>query len=159
MRKLLLAVVPLMLVVGPAVADDKDKLYGAWKLTGFVLEDAQTKEQKALFGAQPKGALLLLPSGRMSAIVTAEGRKTPQTDTERSDAFRTLFSYSGRFRVDGDKFITKVDVAWNEAWVGTDQERIYKIDGDNLHIISMTQPNVNFGNKLMTAILSWERER
>jgi hypothetical protein len=159
MIRVLIAVALALIVARPAVADDKDKLYGVWKLTSFVYEDAETKEKKPLFGEHPNGYLILLPSGRVFSIITAEGRKTPQNDAERSDAFRSLLAYSGRFRVDGNKFVTKVDVAWNQAWVGTDQERTYKIDGDALYIISMTQPNVNFGGRMMTGILGWERER
>lgn len=140
-------------------AENNEKLYGVWKLVSYDLEDAATKERKSLFGQHPKGYLILLPSGRMMSIITAEGRKAPQTDAERSDAFRSLLAYSGRFRVDGNKFVTKVDAAWNETWVGTDQERTYKLDGDTLYIISMTQPNVNFGGRMMTGILSWERDR
>jgi hypothetical protein len=92
-------------------------------------------------------------------MITAEGRKVPQNDAERSDAFRSLLAYSGRYRLEGNKFITKVDIAWNEAWVGTDQERTYTIEGDALRITSMTQPNVNFGGRMMTGILDWEREQ
>jgi hypothetical protein len=56
-------------------------------------------------------------------------------------------------------WIKKLEPVSNEAWVDTDQERTYKLEGDMLYIISMTQPNVNFGGRMMTGILSWERER
>lgn len=93
----------------------------------------------------------------MAAVITAEGRKPAITDEEQIAAFRSLFAYSGKYRLEGsDKFITKVEVAWNEAWVGTDQVRNYKVDGDRLTIVT---PNVNFDGGIMTAILSWEREK
>lgn len=158
MMRLLLAISLVLLAARPSVADEKAKLHGVWKLLSYELEDAETKERKLLFGEHPSGYLLLLPSGRMLSMITAEGRKAPQNDAERSDAFRSMLAYSGKFRVDGNKFVTKVDIAWNEAWVGMDQERTYKIDGDTLYIISMTQPNVNFGGRMMTGILSWKRE-
>jgi Lipocalin-like domain len=158
MTRLLLAISLALLVARPAAAGEKAKLHGIWKLISYEFEDAETKERKPLFGEHPNGYLILLPSGRMMAIGTAEGRKIPQNDPERSDAFRSMLAYSGKFRVDGNKFITKVDVAWNEAWVGMDQERTYKIDGDTLYIITMTQPNVNFGGRMMRGILSWKRE-
>src|SRR4051812_35138294 len=159
MRKFLLSFVFQILVAKPAAANDKEKLYGVWRLDSFVYEDAQTKEKKGLFGEQPKGFLILLPTGRMAAILTADGRKVPQSDPERVAAFQSLLAYSGKFRLEGDKFITKVEVAWNEAWVGTDQARTYKLDGDKLFIISATQPNINFGGRMMTAILSWDKEK
>ena len=32
------------------------------------------------------------------------------------------------YRLEGDKWVTKVDVSWNPAWNGTDQVRFYKLD-------------------------------
>ena len=147
-------------VARQAAADDQDRLYGVWKLTSWVFEDAETKERKALYGEHPKGYLILLANGRMMALLTADNRKVPKSDEDQIAAFRSLLAYSGKFRLEGsNKFITTVEIAWNEAWVGTEQARTYKLDGDKLDIISMTQPNVNFGGRMMTGILSWERER
>ena len=159
MRKFLLGFIFSMLVAQPAAADDKEKLYGVWKLDSFLYEDAQTKEKKGALWRTSKGSLILLPTGRMAGIITADGRKVPQSDPERVAAFQSLIAYSGKFRLEGDKFITRVEVAWNEAWVGTDQARTYKLDGDKLFIISATQPNVNFGGRMMTGILSWDKEK
>jgi Lipocalin-like domain len=159
MRKVMLGFIFSMLVAQPAAADDKEKFYGVWKLDSFLYEDAQTKEKKGLFGEHPKGVMILLPTGRMAGIITADGRKAPQSDPERVAAFQSLLAYSGKFRLEGDKFITRVEVAWNEAWVGTDQARTYKLDGDKLFIIGATQPNPNFGGRMMTGILSWDKEK
>lgn len=159
MRKILIGLLLSMFVTLAVAADDNDKLIGVWKLVTFAYEDAETKEMKKLFGEHPKGYLILLPNGRIAVIGTADGRKPPRSDAERIVAFQSMIAYSGKYRVEGNKFITKVDVAWNEAWVGTDQVRTYKIEGDKLHIISATQPNVNFGGRMMTGILSWEKEK
>lgn len=156
MRKALLTLGMLVLLPNIGIADDR--LFGVWKLESFLYEDAQTKERKVLFGEQPKGVLILLPSSRMAAVLTADGRKAPQSDVDRLAAFQSLIAYSGKFRLEGDRFITTVEVAWNEAWVGTNQVRTYKFESDKLHIISATQPNVNVGGRLMTGILTWTRE-
>jgi len=156
-RKFLLGFTFSMLVAQSAAADEK--LYGVWKLDSFLFEDAQTKEKKGLFGEHPKGFMMLLPTGRMAGIITADGRKVPQSDPERVASFQSLIAYSGKFRLEGNKFITSVEVAWNEAWVGTDQARTFKLEGDKLFIISATQPNVSFGGRTMTGILSWDREK
>ncbi|VVC83983.1 hypothetical protein [Sideroxydans sp. CL21] len=92
-------------------------------------------------------------------MLTGEGRKVPQTDEERSAALRSMFAYTGNYRIEGDKFITTVDTAWNEAWVGTDQLRTYKIDGDQLYVVTMSQSNPNFGNRAMHSILAFERQK
>jgi len=93
------------------------------------------------------------------ALLTAEGRKVPSTAEDREVAFRSAVAYSGRYRVDGNKFVTKVDVAWNEAWVGTDQERFFRIEGDKLYIESPPTANLNRGGQKVRGILVWEREK
>ena len=73
--------------------------------------------------------------------------------------FRTAMAYSGRYRVDGGRFITKIDSSWNEAWNGTEQERFYKLDGDTLEVSTAWMPNpLVSGNPIGRAILSFSRE-
>ena len=43
-------------------------------------------------------------------------------------------SYTARYTVAGDKVIHHVDVAWDEAWIGSALIRSYKIAGDRLTI-------------------------
>jgi hypothetical protein len=117
----------LVFAQAPASADDKDKLVGTWKLASWVMEDDVTKEQMPLYGEHPHGYGTFTASGRAFFVLTGEGRKVPQTDEERAAALRSMVAYTGYYRIAGDKFITKVDAAWNEAWVGTDQLRTYTI--------------------------------
>jgi len=148
----------LVLAQKPAAADDRDKLVGTWKLVSWVMEDDVTKEQKPLYGDHPHGYGTFTAAGRAFFLLTGEGRKVPTTDEERGAALRSMVAYTGNYRIEGDKFITTVDTAWNEAWVGTDQLRTYKIDGNRLYIVAMSQPNPNFGNRVMHGILAFERE-
>ena len=147
----------LLLFGQMAFAEDNDKLFGAWKIVSAVVEDVQTREQKPLYGEHPKGYLILLASGRMMSLLVSDGRKAPQTDEERSAAYRSMVAYSGKFRVEGNKWITKPDVAWNEAWL-VDQERNFRLEGDKLYIETEPQINPNFG-KLVRVTLIWEREK
>lgn len=143
---------------GAAPVSADDSLNGIWKLQSWVMEDVETKETKAVFGEKPNGYLVLTREGRMMGLLTAQGRKAPQTEAERDAAYRSMLAYSGRYRVDGDKLITKVDVAWNEAWVGTEQARVYKVDGAKLQVSSPPAPNASFGGKTMRGIFTFERE-
>jgi hypothetical protein len=45
----------ILALAQPAFADDKDKLFGTWKIVSAAVEDVQTKEQKPLYGDHPKG--------------------------------------------------------------------------------------------------------
>ena len=161
MMKRLLFVLPFL--VAPLLARAQDtnvaaNLQGTWTLKSFYMVDEETKDKKFHYGEQPHGTMVLLSNGYMMNVITAQDRmKKPETDADRSAAFKTLVAYSGKYTIDGDAFITKVDVAWNEAWVGTDQKRTFKIDGDTLTITSMTQPAVNFDNRMMHGELVWSR--
>ena len=161
-RAILFGVIVSMIgtvVSQPALADDKDKIVGTWKLVSVVYEDVATGQRTPVLGAHPRGCQIATPEGRWLAVVTAEGRKVPQTDAERSDALRSMIAYTGRYRVEDGKVITRVEAAWNEAWVGTDQIRAYKFEGDRLLIESPPQPHPNLMGKMVRIIVIWERDK
>jgi hypothetical protein len=95
-------------------------------------------------------------TGRMMSLLVSEGRKAPQTDEERSIAYRSMVAYTGKYAVDGDKWTTMPDVAWNEAWL-TNQVRTFKLDGNKLTVETAPALNPNFG-KVVRVILVWQRE-
>ena len=142
-----------------ALADDKDKLLGTWKLVSFVLEDAETKEKKTLFGEHPQGYFTFLPNGRTTVILTAEGRSMPRNDAERAAAFQSMTAYSGQYRLEGNKLVVDVDVAWNESWVGGEQVRHIRFADDKLFIESPPMPHPNVNNKVVKVIVIWDREK
>ena len=158
MRTALLA--SLLLAAGACLAaDDTERIVGTWKLVSVLYEDAQTKERWSVLGEHPKGSQIATREGRWLALVTAEGRKVPQTDAERAAALRTMISYTGRYRLEDGKVITRVEAAWNEAWVGTEQVRAYRFDGDRLHLESPPQPHPNLAGRMVRVIVTWEREK
>ena len=141
------------------MADEAQQIVGTWKLVSVEYEDAQTKERTPVLGQHPHGYQIATPQGRWIALVTADGRPVPKTDAERAKALRTMIAYSGRYRVEGDKVITKVEVAWNEAWVGGEQVRFLRFEGDDvLHIESPPMPHPNMYGKVVRVIVVWQRE-
>jgi Lipocalin-like domain len=146
----------ILALAQPAFADDTDKLFGTWKIVSAVVEDVQTKEQEPLYGEHPKGYLILLPTGRMMSLLVSEGRKAPQTDEERSAAFRSMVAYTGRYTLEGNKWTTRPDVAWNEAWM-MEQVRYFKLDGDRLIVETAPALNPNYG-KVVRVTLVWQKE-
>jgi hypothetical protein len=130
-----------------------DKVVGVWRLQSWVMEDVETSETKAVPGEGLNGYLILTAQGRMMGLLPPQGRKGRQTEA----ADGSMLAYSGPYRVEGDKFITKVDVSWNQGWIGTEQTRGYKVDGTRLQILSPPQPNPRFGGKTMRGIFTFER--
>jgi lipocalin-like protein len=160
MFKRLTVVLGLLALNGCAtVADDRAKVQGIWKLVAYDLEFQDTGERRPVFGKSPKGYIIFTSEGRMMAYLEAEARKAPRTDEERAAAYRTMIAYTGKYRLEGDKWITKVDASWNVDWIGTDQERFYKFDGQQLQVVSQWNRAPTFNNRMVRGILVWERER
>jgi Lipocalin-like domain len=135
-----------------------ETLLGAWKLITWYQEDAATKERVYLMGQHPQGYAVFSPTNRVSFILTAEGRKPPQSPEEQAEAYRTMVAYSGKYRIEGNKLITTVDVAWDEFRVGSDQVRFFTLDGDRLHIESAPVRDQNLTARMWKGFLVWERE-
>jgi Lipocalin-like domain len=139
-------------------AELRRQIVGTWKLASVHYEDQATKERAPVYGAHPKGIQIATPQGRWLALMTAEGRAVPKTDDERAQALKTMIAYTGRYRVEDSKVITKVEAAWNEAWVGTEQVRAIRFDGERLYLTSPPMPHPNMNNKTVRVIVEWQRE-
>jgi hypothetical protein len=142
-----------------AHADDKSAIVGTWNLVSVVYEDQGTKERTPVYGEHPRGIQIATAEGRWIALMTGQGRPVPRTDAERADAMRTMIAYTGRYRVKDGKVITKVEAAWNEAWVGGEQVRAIRFEGDRLFIESPPMPHPNLNDKIVRVIVIWEREK
>lgn len=153
----------VLLMAPPARADDtadRARIVGTWKLVSVVYEDQDTKQRTPVYGEHPKGFQIATLDGRWLALVTAEGRTVPQTDADRAQALRSMIAYAGRYRVENGKVITKVEVAWNEAWVGGEQTRFIRFEGDDLlHIESPPMPHPNLAGKVVRVIVTWQRDK
>jgi hypothetical protein len=133
-----------------------EQLVGVWKLISFENEFQDGTPRRAMLGEKPSGYIIFTADGRMMSIIAGEGRRVPQTEEEAAAAFRTMFAYTGVYRLEGDKWTTKVDLAWNPAWDGTEQVRSFELDGDRFQVISAWAMSPNFG-KVTRAIVTWER--
>jgi hypothetical protein len=136
----------------------RQKIVGTWSLVSVHYEDQVSKERTPIYGAHPKGIQIATPQGRWLALMTAEGRSVPKTDEERAQALKTMIAYTGRYRVEVGHVITKVEAAWNEAWVGTEQVRAIRFDGDRLYLQSPPMPHPNMNDKTVRVIVEWQRE-
>ena len=131
-------------------------LVGTWKLSSWqVITDGVPVD---VFGPSPNGYLVLTPEGRSIVLTTAVGRKSGMDDVSRAMLHKTMLSYSGRYRVEGNDFITVVEISWNEEWNGTEQRRHYRIEGDKLIIETAPAPSIISPGKIDFRRLVWTRE-
>jgi hypothetical protein len=132
-------------------------LVGNWKLVSWQVVTGG--EAKDLFGPYPKGYLILTREGRAMALTTAQDRVPAESEPGRAALHKSMLAYTGKYRVDGDEFITTVDASWNEVWNGTEQRRRFSIEGDKLFIESAPAPSILFPGKVDFRRIVWERER
>lgn len=146
----------VIFLCGPAQANEGQKLTGAWKLKRWVLEDVETKAQKpSAFGERPSGVVIFTPSNRLVALITAENRTVADSVDASSANFKTMYAYSGIFRIDGPNFVTQVDMAGEPKWIGSEQKRGYRFENETLIIES---PPATQDGRSWRGILEWERQ-
>ena len=136
------------------------KVLGVWKLVSQEIEVQETGRREPPMGERPTGYAVFTQEGRAFFILTGEIREPASNDEARAKLLNTLVAYTGTYRVEGDKWITKVEVAWNPEWVGSEQTRFFKLDGDRLQVLSPWRVMPNWPGKGMTrSILSFDRSR
>lgn len=133
------------------------ELVGVWKLESIQFEFEDSRERMDMYGPSPLGYMILTESGRAMVLVTASDRSPPNDDASGANLFKSIMSYTGNYRVDGDRFVTHIDVAWHPGWMGTDQTRRFRLEDDRLSIITDTQTHPMFGTRKGRGIIIWSR--
>ncbi|MBV8972915.1 MAG: lipocalin-like domain-containing protein [Sphingomonadaceae bacterium] len=123
-----------------------DELTGSWRLLSHVAVNQATGERTNPFGASPSGSLMV-HDGRMIVVITPEDR----------GGGAPVIAYAGRISVRGDgRLATAVEVASVPQWVGGEQVRGWRRDGDRLELT--TPPGVPPGGEHpVIAVLTWLR--
>src|SRR5271155_179775 len=144
-----------------AYAQTDQSLIGTWKLVSSRTTTVSGNESTALYGRHPAGLITYTREGRMSSIITADGRKPLSVadriaapPEERAEAFATLIAYAGRYTVSGDKVTHHIEVSSFQNWVNTDQSRSLAFEGSR--VTFRTGP-LMLGGKLQIAEVVWER--
>jgi len=144
----------------PSFADGREKVIGIWKLVSQEIEIQATGQKEPVMGRHPTGYAIFTAEGRVMFVLTSESRKPPQTVQDRADLLNGMAAYTGIYRIEGDKWITKVDVAWNPEWVGTEQTRFFRIEGDRVYVTSTWRIMPNWAEKgMQRSLLVFERVR
>ncbi len=155
--KWLVVLVLFLIVVQPSFADDRTKIVGTWKIVSQEWEIQATGERQLPMGKNPTGYVIFTPEGRLMFLITGEGRKPPKTDQDRANLLNSMAAYSGMSRLEGDKLLYKVEIAWHPARVGEEQVRFFRFDGDRLHVISAWMPPGAARGGMGGVIVTWER--
>lgn len=145
-------------VMQPGLAADERAVQGTWKLVSYEVEVQTSGEIMLPMGKSPTGYVIFTPESRVWFVLTGDGRKPAKTVEEKAALLDTVIAYTGTYRLEGDKWTTSVEVAWNPAWVGTEQTRPFKVEGNRLQVLTPWRVMPNWAEKGMTrSIITFER--
>ena len=109
-------------------------------------------------GQQPTGIVIFTADGHLSFTLTADGRQPQGNNADSNALFNSVIAYAGTYRLEADCWITHVNVAWNPDWIGTEQMRHYRIEGDQLNVQTPWRVMPNWAKHgLSRSIVSFQR--
>lgn len=146
----------------PPASAQAEAIVGTWKLHALTREVIQSGQQSNVLGERPAGFIGYLQDGRMWTISGAATREKPAalipTADEKVRLYDTMFAYTGTYRIDADKVIHRIDISLNQHWVGTDQVRFFKVEGDTLTITTPPYRS-NLDGQEIRNVAVWKRVR
>jgi len=162
MSKWILALALASAAAFPGGTEQSDALVGTWKLESATIT-TDKGEVRNSWGEHPIGFLTYTEEGRMSAILTVDGRKPLSVSdfisapaNERAEAFATMTAYAGRYTFTGKEVVHHVEAASMPNDVGTDLRRSVTLDGDRL-VLLVANPYLRGGIMVRSQELIWRR--
>ena len=145
----------------PATSDAAaNPLVGNWRLRSYTAQNADGDTMHPLT-ENPLGILSYDADGRMSVTLTQTDRPRFASDNafqsaeaERAAAFDTYFSYCGTYIVHPDHVVHHIELCSFPNWNGTEQTRLYALEGD---ILTLRTPPMPGKETNIVATLTWER--
>jgi hypothetical protein len=133
------------------------ELVGTWKLVSASSTTSKGKRNETPYGAAPVGFLIYSEKGRVTALISYDGRKllsaAPEVE-EQAEAFKTFFAYSGRYTFDNDKVIHHIEICSVQNYVGRDLIRSVNFQGDQITLVT---PPTLLNGTLQSLELTWKR--
>lgn len=164
-RSILIIFASAISIIGcsQTVGNPSQTLVGSWRL---ISSEGHSTDGRVVYdqGKEPTGRVMFDASGRLSLHLTDPNRRNFEsgdflrpTPEELTEAFKGYFGYFGSYTVDEDAEVVTfhIEGAANPNYVGTDQRRIFKIEGNRLTL--RTQPE-RAGGADITYLVVWERE-
>jgi hypothetical protein len=135
-------------------------LLGTWKLVSISRRDVATGIETDSWGPGAHGYITYGSDGRMMTLIVRGGRVRPHdkiaSPDEGAALFASMMSYGGAYRLVGDRVTHAIDIAWNESWKGTTQERFIARDGDRVRLSTPPSPDPVDG-VMSVRTITWEK--
>lgn len=132
-------------------------LVGVWELVSIDTEfrDDGTKRPAKL--TVPAAYLMFTPLGRLLSMLTRASRAQWGSEREGEALFRGTFAYSGRYRHENERWVTRVDRTWNDAWTDAVQAHEYRVCGDRLTVLTRWLLSDKEGDRLQRMLFGFRK--
>jgi hypothetical protein len=126
-------------------------------MISWTRRNVATGETADAMGGQPDGYITYGPDGRMMVVVVRADRQAPAalvpTQAEKLDLYDSMFAYAGTYAADDEKVTHFIDISYNQAWTGTEQVRLYSIEGRRLTYVSEPAKNPIDGETVVHTVI------
>lgn len=135
----------------------KERLIGNWRLVSY--ETTETEGRRGKPYGEAVGRLSYDDRGNMSGQVMRPDRTRVELGEGNAQQVRAAYlgyiAYFGTYEVagDGTSVVHHVEGALNPAWVGGDQVRRMRFEGERL----VLSADVRKSGEVVTHVLTWER--
>ena len=147
----------LLMVFGllsPLSCFAQQPVVGTYKLVSYVtIIDGEIREA---LGKDPRGYLVLTPT-RCFVLMTAEHQKIGQPVAVRAALWDSIVSYSGPYRLEGNKIVISNEASSNEIGNGINYSRNWEIKKHQLVMTTVPSPYSPDALKTGIARVIWER--
>jgi hypothetical protein len=144
---------------GPSL-ESRHPLTGTWRVTSVDTEFQSSGKLEPPFGPNLIGYFVFTTEGRAMAIIAAKEREPGSSPEQLAALCRSMMAYSGPFRVEGDMPIIDVDISSNQTWTGGVQERVIKISGDTMEMMTPWMPSpFHADRRMVRGVLNLERAK
>jgi Lipocalin-like domain len=135
-----------------------DELVGAWKLVSVSTRSSTGERNESPYGLSPVGFLSYTEDGRVTALISYDGRKPLPvgggTLEEQAEAFKTFFGYAGRYTLKDNKVTHTIEISSIQNYVDQKLVRSVKFEGDRIILVTPPTP---VSGKMQTFELIWQR--
>jgi hypothetical protein len=144
----------------PAAAEPNPpsgELVGVWELRSIDIEFRDDGTRRPAKLSIPHGCLMFTPLGRLLSMLTRPSRAQWGAEREGEALFRSTFAYSGRYRLEEDRWVTRVDRTWNDAWTDGVQAHTYRLEGERLTVFTPWLLSDKDGDRLQRVLFGFEK--
>jgi len=135
-----------------------ESLVGIWKLVSYEVEIQETGEILYSMGKKPSGFACFTINNHVMVTLTGDERRAASNDQERAHLLNSIVSYAGTYRIEGNEWVTSVQVAWNPEWVNTEQRRRFEIQDNALRVFTTWRVMPNWADKgIQRSILTFSK--